>query len=170
MTHPREINAETVDVYAVANLRVYGRKTIGVCVGVLRPRVLVDRAFQLQPGFDALMYHEGTHAHERHRFAALLILAPGVLGLSLGIALGWWALLLLLPLSLLGWAWWCRRMEARADAVALFGAGHKEFFAFLQRVGTPPSRWGRWCYGHGLRDRTERAARICRKRGWNVTA
>lgn len=170
MTHPREINAETVDVFAVANLRVYGHSTVGACVGILRPRVLVDRAVQLQPGFDALMYHEGTHAHERHRFAALMILLPSVVCPAFGVALSLpWLLLPILPCWLV-WAWWCRRMETRADAVALFGSGSKEFFAFLQMVGTPASRWGRWCYGKSRDDRLLRASRECSRRGWNVRA
>jgi len=170
MTHPREINATTVDCYAVANLRVYGHSTVGACVGILRPRVLVDRAMQLQPGFEALMYHEGTHAHERHRFAGLLLIGTGLLSFALFVTFG---ILWLSPvpvLSLAGWLWWCRRMETRADAVALYGAGSKEFFAFLQRVGTPKTRWGRWCYGASQQDRTMRASRECIRRGWNVRA
>lgn len=167
MSHPREINADTVDCFAVANLRVYGHSTIGACVGILRPRVLVDRAMQLKPGFDSLMYHEGTHAHERHRFGALLLVAPGFLALGLG-AVVWPPLMALALVSLACWAWWCRRMETRADAVALFGAGHKDFFSFLMLVGTPLTRWGKWCYGESRRHRTERAAKECRRRGWDV--
>lgn len=168
MTHPREINADTVDVFAVSNLRVYGHSTVGACVGILRPRVLVDRAMQLEPGFDALMFHEGTHAHERHRFAAFLILIPGLLSFALGIVLGLPFLLAAPLLPLAGWAYWCRRMESRADAVALYGAGAKEFYAFLKKVGTPATRWGRWCYGKSMEARWARAGRECTRRGWNV--
>ena len=170
MSHPRDITAETVDVFAVANLRVYGRGTPGACIGILQPKVLVDRAVQMEPGFEALMYHEGTHAYERHRFAGLLMIALGLLSFALAVTLNYLPLFAVTVVSAAAWVRWCRRMETRADAVALYGAGFKEFYSFTRMVGVPSTRWGRFCYGKDYGERTSRATRECRRRGWNVRA
>jgi hypothetical protein len=169
LTHPSEITAETIDVFAVANLRVYGHSTVGACVGILSPRVYVDRAVQLKPGFESLMFHEGTHAYERHRFAGLLIAGSGVAGFSVGLVY-WLPLMAMGVVSAALWVRWCKRMEIRADAVALFGAGYRDFYSFLRLVGKPRTRWGKWCYGKSFAARTGRATRECHKRGWDVTA
>lgn len=167
MTHPRDLQAAgAVRAYTYVNLTVYGRRTIGACIGILFPRVVLDRAMETEPGFEALCYHEGTHAYEFHRLTSILLLAPGVASLSVGIVYEILPLALGVLLSVAGWIWWQREMEIRADAVALFGAGEKEFWALVQRVGAQRTWWGRWCYGKTKRAREARAWGRCRRRGW----
>jgi Zn-dependent protease with chaperone function len=165
--HPREIQQPgAVRFYTLSNLHVDGRKTTAACLGVLRPRVVIDRRLQSEPGFEAVCYHEGTHAYEHHSFVGVLLLVPGAVGFATGLALGLWALTLLLPASVVAWVLWQREKETRADAVALYGAGEAEFYCMLQRVGGQKARWGRWLYTPSVKTRTARARRRCAKHGW----
>ncbi len=167
MIHPQKINHSSVQFYTFANLHVYGRKTIGATVGIFNPKVLIDRSIEMQPGFEALCYHEGCHAYEYHRFTALLSLAPGLGGITWAVysAVLWPVSLALV--SILFWCWWAREQETRADAVALFGSGPKEFWALLLRVGPQRTWWGSWCYGKTLKSRERRAQKRCVRVGWD---
>lgn len=155
MTKPSDVNAETVRCFAQAGLtRRYGAPA--VCAGVLRPRVVVDRIAEGKPGFEALMFHEGTHAFEFHAFVGLLFIGLAFGGVGVSIAFGLWWLLLLFPAGLAGWAWWRREQEIRADVIALWGAGGAEFRAFLLMHRDPPTAFSRWCYGRTLSHREAR--------------
>lgn len=99
-----------------------------VAHGILRPRVLVDRTGEHLPGFEALMFHEALHVHERHALVGFLFLLVPVVG---------WGL----------WVWWRRAQEIRADLFALRAAGSRDFYAFVAMHPHPRGRFWRWCYG-----------------------
>jgi len=168
VTHPRDITADSVRFYALRNLHVLGRRTIGACVGILYPRVIIDRDVESKPGFEALCYHEGTHAYEYHRLIGLCLVAPSFILLGVALVLEVWWLLLALPVGPLAWMWWAREMETRADAVALSGSHATEFRSFLLLVGPQRAWWGRWCYGGTLQERERRARRRCARYGWDI--
>lgn len=165
--HPQKITAPgAVRFYTYVNLHVLGQKKLAACIGILRPYVVMDRKLQNGPGFEAFCYHEGTHAYEHHKLTSLLALLPGLIGAGVGIAFAWPLGFLGVPFSVAAWILWQRQSEVRADAVALYGAGDKEFYSMLQVVGSPSSRWGAWCYGRTIEDRWKRARRRCMKHGW----
>jgi len=167
MTTPHEIMHANLQFLTYRNLHVYGKKTLGACVGILTPRIVIDREMEMSPGFEALCYHEGCHAFERHRFFSLLLLVPSLIAVSVsfGFSIPW--ALSFLPLSPLLWVWWAREQETRADAMALHGAGSKEYLALLYRIGRQRTRWGAWCYGRTLRARERRARERCNRNGWS---
>ncbi len=156
-----------VRFYTYTNLHVLGRKTVGACVGILYPRVVIDRKMESTTGFEALCFHEATHAYEYHTLTGNLFVIAGLTGLALAIVLQFPLLLVLTALGLGGYGWWCREKEGRADAVALYGAGAGEFWAFMLLLGAQRTWWGAWCYGKTLKDREARAQRRCAKHGWN---
>ena len=170
MTTPTDVARAGVSFYAVKHLAVNGVRTPGACIGVLKPRVLIDRDFQRDPGFDALCYHESTHAYEFHRLTANIIILAALIPAAVAIAAGLGFVALLTVPWVAAYVIFSRAMETRADGIALYGAGHREFYAFLRKIGPQRSRWGRWCYGGSIEERTRRASAFCAKRGWSVTA
>lgn len=154
---PNELLRANVRHYAQANLF----KDFGVharCEGILHPRVLVDRKAQLERGFDALLYHESTHAAEYHAFVGVLILLMGLMTLAYGAAFGLVLGYALAPGWVGVWMLWRRHAEARADQVAYEGAGPSEFWLFVHKM-TPPPRtwWAKWLYTSTRESRMERA-------------
>jgi hypothetical protein len=167
VTTPAEIMHANLQFLTYRNLHVYGKKTMGACLGVLSPRIVIDREMEMEIGFEALCYHEGCHAFERHRFFALLLLVPSFVAvvLAFGLSEPWW--LCTLPCSPVLWVWWAREQETRADAMALHGAGRADYFALISRIGRQRTRWGSWCYGRTLRARERRARERCDRNGWS---
>ena len=165
--HPNDVTRPgAVSFYTFSNLHVHGRKTQAACLGVLRPRVVMDRKLQSQPGFEAFCYHEAVHAYEFHSLVGVLILGAGVVPAAVGIVLQVWLLTLAPLLALVGWVFWKREAEIRADAVALYGAGEAEFYCMLQSIGTTKTWWGRFLYGRSIKDRTARARKRMARHGW----
>lgn len=120
----------------------------GMARGVFHPVVVVDRTkVEGRPGFEALMFHEGLHAHERHALIGFAMLAVPVLG---------W----------LAWLWWRREQEIRCDAFAFRGAGPSEFYSFCRMHPHPTERFGRWCYGQNADDRYARTLKRAGRYGW----
>ncbi len=167
MTTPAEIMHANLEFRTYRNLHIYGKKTMGACVGILRPKIVIDREMEMTPGFEALCYHEGCHAYERHKFFALLLFVPSFAAVAFSFGLNMPGMLCFLPCSALLWAWWAREQETRADAMALHGAGRKEYVALLYRIGRQRTRWGAWCYGRTLAARERRARERCDGNGWD---
>lgn len=116
--------------------------------GVWSPRILVDRNYEGQPGWEAMMFHEGLHVHERHALCGLVLLLIPVVG---------W----------IAWFLWRREQEIRADAFALKGSGPSETWAFIRQLHPHPTDWfGRWCYGRTAKDRWERTVARAWRYGW----
>ena len=107
------------------------------CAGVLRPRVVFDALCETQPGGNALIMHELTHAHERHALMGIII---GVL--SCGTL----------------YQWFRRWAEIRADTVAA-RCGEAEFRAFVYMHPHPTSRIGKYRYGATPEERFNRVWR-----------
>lgn len=167
MIEPKDLQAEgAVRFYTFTNLHVLGRKTIGACVGVLYPKVVIDRKMETEPGFEALCYHEGTHAYEYHTLTGNLLVLLGLVAAAVAVVLQVPIFLAGTVLGLGGYVWWCREKETRADAVALYGAGPGEYFAFIHLIGSQRTWWGAWCYGRTLKAREARAQRRCARYGW----
>ena len=165
--HPNDVTKPgAVSFYTFSNLHVHGRKTKAACLGVLRPKVVMDRKLQGQPGFEAFCYHEAVHAYEFHSLVGVLILLAGAVPFALALALKAWFLAPAPVLALVGWMFWKREAEVRADAVALCGAGEPEFYCMLQNIGTPKTWWGRFLYTRSMRERTARARRRMVRHGW----
>lgn len=109
--------------------------------GVLDPVIYVDSGAEVQPGFEALMYHESLHAIERHALLGLVAVCTVVL-----------------------WPFMRRAGEVRADVFALRAAGPQEFRAFVLMHPHPTGMFWRWVYGRTPKDRAERAfARVRRE-------
>lgn len=141
--------------------------------GLVRPFIRTDRLAEGRPGFEALMYHEALHVHERHALAGLVLLFLPVVGVFL-------------------WILWRREQEIRADAFALLAAstfaksreaekeepdpavvaaeraaaGLREFSAFVLLHEHPKSRFWKWCYGRTPAHRVERAVARSRRIRW----
>lgn len=165
MTLPSEVHARSVDCYAQQGL-LARRKCYALCEGILRPRVIVDRKAEVLPGFEALMYHEGTHAYEYHALAGAIILGVAILSASFAVALAAPCFLLVTVATLGMWLWWMREREVRADAIALYGAGRAEFRAMLMLHAHPRGWFWRWVYGQSISHREVRARRRCEAHGW----
>ena len=129
--------------------------------GILRPFVRVDRGAETLKGFDALMFHESLHVHEKHALIGVL--------------------LLLCPLVWPMWLWFVREREIRADAFALAAVsmnrlgewtpetgkhGMSEFKAFVWLHPHPTSRFWKWCYGRHPEHRVSRAVERARRLRW----
>lgn len=165
MIEPLQLYRSALPVFAIVNLHkdhgVYSR-----CVGVLTPRILIDRQAEASPAFNALVLHEGVHAVEVHAFVGLLLVAIALVSLAVVIALGWLPALLTFALAGGSYVWWRREQETRCDAVALYGAGICSFRSLLLMHGHPKTRFGRWCYGKTRAERFDRANKRCLHVGW----
>jgi len=167
MTEPKDIRIPNVQCFARHAL-VKTHKTYALTVGAFHPRVLVDRAAESMPGFEALMYHEGTHAYEYHTLLDLIIVGSGLVALSLGIALQTAWPIAWVPLGIALWFWWRREREVRADAIAMYGAGLPEYRAMLLMHAHPRGWFWRWCYGKDISHRELRARKRCNRHGWVI--
>ncbi len=153
----------------------------GQAVGVVWPRVVVDRLVETRAGFEALMFHEALHVHEHHALAGIVLLSLGMAGSAVSLVLehpeGFGAFLLA---GVAAWFLWRREQEIRSDAFAMRGAsteadgkvtprsmrdGLREFRAFTLLHPHPRGWFWKWCYGRSPKHRVRRAkARMGRTR------
>lgn len=93
-------------------------------LNIWRPWVAVDRKAETMPGFEALIWHESTHAVEWHALLGAVVLLAGAVEFAVGVALELWVPALLGPVvALVLWGLWRREQEIRSDAIALYGSG-----------------------------------------------
>lgn len=165
-TRPEDIRIPNVECYARHAL-VRTRGVYALCEGVLHPRVLVDREAEMLPGFEALMYHEGTHAYEYHTLLDLIIVGSCLVAGALGVGLQSLWPIVYVPVGVALWFWWRREREIRADSIALAGAGLPEYRGMLNLHKHPKGWFWSWVYGKSIAHREVRAKRRCARRGWS---
>lgn len=144
--------------------------------GVVRPFVRVDRLVEGRAGFEALMFHEALHVHERHALVGLVLLCLGLFAATVAFALGEYLSFMVCPAAgILAWILWRREQEVRADAFALVACattaadpakGLREFSAFVLLHEHPTARFWRWCYGRNPAHRVERAVARAGRMRW----
>lgn len=111
---------------------------LAYAVGIFKPKVIYDPLIDVHPGGNAIMVHEAVHVLERHALRGIFVLI-----FTLG----------------LGYLFFRRECELRADAEALRLMGEQEFRAMVYTFPDPVTRVGRFIYGKTREERIRRAHR-----------
>lgn len=177
MIDPRDLMRKRMPpIRAVSGL--YNRTGLwAYAYGVFRPYMVADRRAEwATSGYEALMFHETLHVHERHALVGALILAVGAVLSAVALTYGD-PLMFGVPGSVatLVWMAWRREQEIRADAFALWGVtertkegkptvrgrqkGIAELRAFALLHPHPKGWFWTWCYGKSVEHRVRRARR-----------